>query len=132
MSIFVVLRVTSPLSLFDHSLTCRLPLPRLLLCRFLFWFLYQRILDAAADLWDLIGVEHTADMTASTETVTFTVSAADAYWVRSALSDSAIRWMDLWRDAMAGERHDLDADSCRSINRRAWRLYEDLSEQEMR
>jgi len=132
-SIFVVLRVTSPLSLFDHSLTCRLPHPRLPLCRFLFWFLYQRILDAAADLWDLIGVvNHTTDMTASTETVTFTVSAADAYWVRSALNDSAIRWMDLWRDAMAGERPDLDADSCRSINRRALRLYEDLSEQEMR
>ncbi len=78
------------------------------------------------------GSSHHTTVTASTETVTFTVSAADAYWVRSALSDSAIRWMDLWRDAMAGERPDLDADSCRSINRRAWRLYQDLSEQEMR
>ena len=77
------------------------------------------------------GSSHHTTVT-NTETVTFTVSAADAYWVRQALSDSAIRWMDLWRDAMAGERPDLDADCCRSINRRAWRLYEDLSEQEMR
>ena len=59
MSIFVVLRVTSPLSLFDYILTCRLPHPRLPLCRFLFWFLYRLILDSAADLWDLKGVEHT-------------------------------------------------------------------------
>ena len=77
------------------------------------------------------GRSHHTTVT-NTETVTFTVSAADAYWVRSALSDSAIRWMDLWRDAVSGERPDLDANSCRSINRRAWRLYEDLSEQEMR
>ncbi len=85
-----------------------------------------------ADMGIYGGSSHHTTVTASTDTVTFTVSAADAYWVRQALSDSAIRWMDLWRDAMAGERPDLDAACCRSINRRAWRLYEDLSEQEMR
>jgi len=64
-------------------------------------------------------------------TVTFTVAASDAHWVRNALVDSAIYWHHLYQDVMAGRRHDLTADGCLSINRRAQRLYEELSQQEM-
>lgn len=65
-------------------------------------------------------------------TVTFEVDAADAYWVRIALADSAGKWHGHWQDAVSGRRADLDPDSCRSISRRAWRLWEELTEQEER
>lgn len=71
------------------------------------------------------------DTVTDSQTVTFTVSAADAHWVRAALVDSATYWHELWQDAESGRRPDLNPESCLSINRRAWRLYQDLSTQEM-
>jgi hypothetical protein len=65
------------------------------------------------------------------QTVTFTVSAEDAVWVRIALTDSASHWHELWRECRDGSRADLDPDSCQSISRRAWRLWQELSQQEM-
>jgi len=64
-------------------------------------------------------------------TVTFTVDAADAFWVRCALNDSIIRWGDLAIDAADGKRPDLDVESCRSIRARALRLYNDFVQQEI-
>jgi len=64
-------------------------------------------------------------------TVTFTVDAADAFWVRCALNDSMIRWGDLAIDAADGTRPDLDVESCRSIRKRALRLYNDFVQQEI-
>jgi hypothetical protein len=64
-------------------------------------------------------------------TVTFEVDAADAYWVRAALSDSMIRWGDLALAATRGERSDLNKESCLLIRDRAYRLYNEFTQQEM-
>lgn len=71
-------------------------------------------------------------MPGARSTVTFEVDAADAEWIRVALADSAMKWHDLSCDASQGRRADLDAESCLSISRRAWRLWRELTLQEQR
>ena len=68
-------------------------------------------------------------MTASTKTVTLTLTADDVDSIRHALVDSACAWHQNWRDAFEGVRTDLNAESCRQINRRQWRLYKEISAQ---
>jgi len=64
-------------------------------------------------------------------TVTFTVDAADAFWVRQALNDSMIRWGQLAIEAKNGKRPDLNVESCHSIQNRAVRLFNEFTQQEM-
>jgi hypothetical protein len=66
-------------------------------------------------------------MTAKTVTLTLTVSEVDS--IRHALVDSACAWHQHWRDASEGVRTDLNAESCRQINRRQWRLYNEIGDQ---
>jgi hypothetical protein len=63
------------------------------------------------------------------QNVTLTIAAADVDWIRTALVDSATVWHQHWRDAADGASNGMDAESCRQINRRQWRLYQEIGAQ---
>ena len=62
------------------------------MCRFLFWFLYQRILDAGAVLWDLIGVVNHRRRMTYTPIRRYATAADFARWEEMAesMSDAAL------------------------------------------
>jgi hypothetical protein len=61
-------------------------------------------------------------------TVTLTLTAAEASQLAGALVDSATRWHQLWQDAIEGRRPDLTPEGCSALRRAAWAQYDKLRE----
>jgi hypothetical protein len=60
--------------------------------------------------------------------ITLELTPDEAWWLKTFCVDASIVWHDLWRDAAEGKRPDLDAESCKRLNRRAHEYAERIRE----
>jgi hypothetical protein len=63
-----------------------------------------------------------------TTKITLELTDNEAFWLQSFCVDAAIVWHDLWQDTAEGKRPDLDAESCKRLNRRAHEFADQIRE----
>jgi DNA-binding transcriptional LysR family regulator len=60
--------------------------------------------------------------------ITLELTEDEAWWLKQFCIDAAIVWHQNWQDVSDGKRPDLDADSCKVLNRRAHDYAERIQE----